>query len=154
MSQTWGAGSDDLRALVRDVIREALPASIAAAAESAPTPPPTLGPVVVEPVSLRSDADLDGFVRRLLDAATDPLTEQALRSGRIRFVLAGQSNVESGSNAVLSSSTRIAKGAVTERHIRAAAEAGGKLILGKTAVLTPLARDRARTVGLIIERES
>ena len=48
---------------------------------------------------------------------------------------------------------RVARGAVTERTIKKAAEAGGRLVLGPGAVLTPLARERARALGIDIERE-
>jgi hypothetical protein len=48
---------------------------------------------------------------------------------------------------------RIEKGAVTERAVQAAASAGARLVLGPRAVLTPLARDRARALGVPIEKE-
>jgi len=48
---------------------------------------------------------------------------------------------------------RIERGAVTEAVIVAAARAGERLVLGRGAVLTPLARDRARASGVPIEKE-
>ena len=48
---------------------------------------------------------------------------------------------------------RIEKGAVTERAVLEAASAGARLVLGPRAVLTPLARDRARVLGVPIEKE-
>ena len=42
---------------------------------------------------------------------------------------------------------RIEKGAVTERHVREAAEAGARLVLAPRAVLTPMARDRRAQPG-------
>ena len=48
---------------------------------------------------------------------------------------------------------RIDKGAVTERAVHAAASAGVRLVLGPRAVLTPLARDKARALGVPIEKE-
>src|SRR5262249_20810490 len=48
---------------------------------------------------------------------------------------------------------RVDKGAVTEEMVRQAARAGARLVLGRRAVLTPLARDRARAAGVEIERE-
>ena len=48
---------------------------------------------------------------------------------------------------------RIERGAVTERVVRDAARAGERLVLGPGAVLTPLARDRARSSGVQIEKE-
>ena len=44
------------------------------------------------------------------------------------------------------------KGAVTERAVIAAAAAGARLVLGPRAVMTPLARDKARALGVPIER--
>ncbi len=49
--------------------------------------------------------------------------------------------------------TRIERGAVTERAVARAAKAGSRLVLGPRAVLTPLARDRARVLGVEIEKE-
>ena len=48
---------------------------------------------------------------------------------------------------------RVEKGAVTERAVIAAARAGERLVLGPRAVLTPLARDKARALGVPIEKE-
>ena len=48
---------------------------------------------------------------------------------------------------------RIERGAVTEKVIRDAARAGERLVLGPGAVLTPLARDRARVSGVEISKE-
>ena len=45
------------------------------------------------------------------------------------------------------------RGAVTEAMVRQAAQAGARLVLGPRAVLTPLARDRARAAGVEIEKE-
>jgi hypothetical protein len=43
---------------------------------------------------------------------------------------------------------------VTERKVEEAAKAGARLVLGPGAVLTPLARDKARAKGIEIEREA
>jgi len=48
---------------------------------------------------------------------------------------------------------RVERGAVTERMVRDAATAGERLVLGRGAVLTPLAKDRARASGVEIEKE-
>ena len=48
---------------------------------------------------------------------------------------------------------RIERGAVTERTVREAAAAGARLVLAPRAVLTPMARDRARSLGVEIEKE-
>ena len=48
---------------------------------------------------------------------------------------------------------RVEKGAVTERAVIAAAKAGARLVLGPRAMLTPLARDKARALGVPVEKE-
>ena len=142
--------ADELRALVREVIRDVLPQGLA----------------VTETVNLSTDEDLAAFVKRLLDL--DPGQQEELRSGRKRFRLArpqapsipagagqvgaGQSNgaERAGPSAPV---RRIERGAVTEAVIAAASRAGERLVLGRGAVLTPLARDRARASGVQIEKE-
>jgi hypothetical protein len=136
---------EELRALVREVIRDVLPQGLA----------------VTETVNLSTDEDLAVFVKRLLDL--DPAQREELRSGGKRFRLAspqarsvpagaGQSNgaERAGPSAPV---RHIERGAVTEAVIAAAARAGERLVLGRGAVLTPLARDRARASGVQIEKE-
>ena len=102
----------------------------------------------VETVSLRNDADLDAFVKRLLRVFENPKQRDALRAGRLRFRLAAAAGPGS-----VQPAHRVDKGAVTEAMVRQAAGAGARLVLGRRAVLTPLARDRARAAGVEIERE-
>lgn len=163
---------DELRALVRDVVREAVrdagaaaktPGPVAVPPPPAPAPPapPTVadqfgvdptGPRAVdgknrtETVQLSNDRDLDSFVRKLLRLFESPKTRADLKAGRLSFRLAGSTR-SSGGGAI----HRIETGAVTERHI--ADMAGGTLVLGRKAVLTPLAREKARTLGITIEKE-
>ena len=102
----------------------------------------------VEVVSIRTDADLAGFVLHLLHLFENPKHRDALRTGRLRFRLAAAAGPGSGQPA-----HRVDKGAVTEAMVHQAARAGARLVLGRRAVLTPLARDRARAAGVEIERE-
>jgi hypothetical protein len=99
----------------------------------------------LEPVTLDSDADLDRFVRALLARFENAGDREAIRVGRLRFTL-GRAR---GGGAV-----RVERGAVTERKVEEAAKAGARLVLGPGAVLTPLARDKARAKGIQIERET
>ena len=48
---------------------------------------------------------------------------------------------------------RVERGAVTERAVAAAAAAGARLVPGPGAVLTPLAKDKARALGVPIDKE-
>ena len=140
-----------LRSLVRDALREALSGANGAteivkalAVESKPAQ-------LVEVVSLNNDSDLKSLVNRVLDLAADPQTLAALREGTIVFQLSQQSSNHSASD---SNATRIEKGAVTESTIRKAAESGSTLILGRKVVVTSLARDKAREMGVAIIREN
>jgi hypothetical protein len=96
------------------------------------------GAARTETVRIAGDADLAAFVRTVLDNA------DAIRQGRLRFTLG---------SARSAGVFRIDRGAVTERTIKQAADAGGRLVLGPRAVLTPLAREKARALGIDIERE-
>jgi hypothetical protein len=137
---------DELRALVREVIRDVLPNGLP----------------VTETVDLSTDEDLAAFVGRLLDL--DPGEREDLRVGRKRFRLApgtvrtagtpapgpGPAPASAASGAPV---RRVERGAVTEALVRDAALAGERLVLGRAAVLTPLARDRARASGVEIVKE-
>jgi hypothetical protein len=186
-----GVDGEVLRALVREVLADLLPAEVGApsagAAGASPAgrpgalaagasgglgaggpgvgwPDPALGRPglgqpglahsvreqveAVETVSLRTDADLDAFVKRLLRLFENPQRRDALRAGRLRFRLAAAAGPGS-----VQPAHRVDKGAVTEAMVRQAARAGARLVLGRRAVLTPLARERARAAGVEIERE-
>ena len=133
---------DELRALVREVIRDVLPQGLPA----------------TETVNLSTDQDLAVFVKRLLDL--DPDQREELLSGRKRFRLAAPLASSAAARPEPRPVTtpaapvrRIERGAVTEAMINRAAQAGERLVLGRGAVLTPLARDRARASGVQIEKE-
>ena len=122
--------SQELRGLVREVLRETL----------AKRATPAQG---VEAVELSTEAALHAFVSRL----ASPGVIEAVRAGKLRFTL-GQGKPTVSTTTV---SGAVIEGVVNERRVDSFAGAG-KLILGPTAVLTPLARDRARKLGLKIER--
>jgi len=143
---------DEIRALVREVIRDVLPKNLP----------------VTETVNLSTDEDLAAFVARLLDL--DPQARDDLRAGRRRFRLAapqfpqspqsppatvadGRTAVNGSAVRTLQPARRVERGAVTEKMVREAARAGERLVLGPAAVLTPLARDRARASGVEITKE-
>lgn len=107
----------------------------------AAAPAPQAG---TEFVALNSDQDLDQFVRTLLARFENPQDREAIRAGRLRFTLRRGDT---------SGAVRIERGAVTERKVEEAAKAGARLVLGPGAVLTPLAREKARAKGIEIERE-
>jgi hypothetical protein len=137
---------DEARKLVRELLQEALAGSNG---HPAMVPPPPVAAVhrpstwsqpgdATETVRIETDADLAKFVQSVLDRGNE------IRSGRLRFTLGGTAPA---------GVMRVTHGAVTERTIKKAAEAGGRLVLGPGAVLTPLAREKARALGVDIERE-
>jgi hypothetical protein len=125
-------------------------------------------------VRLADDADLAVFVAEIARLAADPRRRQDLLTGRMRFTLTSTSTSPSGlipagarrAEAVAGTRAgagvaaraeaavrRVEKGAVTERTVAAAAKAGERLVLGPKAVLTPLGRDKARALGVTVEKE-
>jgi hypothetical protein len=167
---TAGLDPEMLRALVREALADLLPpgpgAAGPASGASAPAAPPASpsapaqdgaaytvreGVAEVETVSVRTDRELTAFVTRLLHLVENPRRRDDLRTGRLRFRLAPGGAAGGGGSA--RPTRRIDKGAVTEAAVRDAAQAGARLVLGRRAVLTPLARDRARAAGVEIEKE-
>jgi hypothetical protein len=151
-----GVGADELRALVREVLADVLPSAKPSGvsvtpAQDGPVFTPRDGVRDVQTVSLRTDAELAAFVTRLLHLVENPRRRDDLRTGRLRFRLAPGGAAGAGGSA--RPVRRIDKGAVTEAAVRDAARAGARLVLGRRAVLTPLARDRARAAGVEIEKE-
>lgn len=146
-----GLTSEQLRAEVRAVLRDVLPAALTAGDGQQPSAP------APEPVSVRTDADLDALVRRVATLCEDPRRRQAMRDGRHGFRLsAGSGEQPPGApvtTATAQTVVRVERGAVTERAVRRAAADKARLVLGPRAVLTPLARDTARSLGVDVERE-
>jgi hypothetical protein len=101
----------------------------------------------LQPVRLATDQELHEFVLHVLALADNPKRRRDLLAGRFRFTLVPAAATASAAE------HRVEKGAVTERAVQAAASAGARLVLGPRAVLTPLARDRARALGVPIEKE-
>jgi hypothetical protein len=154
----------ELRAMVRDVLREALaarkgaPAVAATNGAAAAGPKPSAAPAApgtsapgVEPVAIASDADLAAFVRRLTALLDDPATGAAIRAGRHRFsLIGGRATPSAPSAAPVAPAAVVLSGTVTEAKIAAHAKAG-TIVLAPGAVVTPLARDKARALGLKLE---
>ena len=118
--------SNELRSMVREVLRETI------SAKQAP------GLSAVEAVRISTEADLQAFINRLFD----PAIHERVKSGKLRFTLTGATSPSQG--AALT-------GVITEKTIDKHA-GSGTLALAADAVLTPLARDKARQLGLKIER--
>jgi len=137
----------ELRAMVRDVLREAL----GKGGQPKPKPVPVAAAPSVESVRVTSDTDLAALVHRLIKILDDPVTGKALRAGDLRFTLSGQQAAPATAAAAPVGAASVLQGTVTEARINKLAGAG-MILLAPDAVITPLARDRARALGLKIER--
>jgi len=125
------------------------------AAAPAPAPAAPTGDARVEHVRIGSDRDLDAFVRALAHRLESPAERAAVMAGRLRFTLGHAGGGSAGAApAPAGDAQRVERGAVTERIVERAAKAGGVLVLGPKAVLTPMGKDRARALGVRIEREA
>ena len=140
-----------MREMVREILTEVIAEEIEGRVGSA-TGTASLSRAKRESVTITSQADLDRAVRRILDAAQDPAERSAIERGDLTFVFAAESPArEMGQAPVVH---RVEKGAVTERHVRAAAEAGAVIMTARRVVVTPLARDRSRSLGVLIKKDS
>ena len=132
----------DLRLLVRDVLKEVLAGRPAGKEGTS------------EAVRIGGDADLASFVVRLIERLGDPAFAARIRDGRHRFVLepgAKAARIPAPSAAQPIANGTALGGVITESKIARFAKSG-TIVLAPDAVLTPLARDRARSMGLKIER--
>lgn len=164
---------DLVKEMAADTVREQLgtaaagsagSASPAAVAPAAPLPPASGGVAGwenvtpadprtrLERVRMADDADLDRFARHLLTLFENPKNRQDLRAGRLRFRLDGASSAAAGPPTT-QPAVRVDAGAVTERQVKEAAGSGRRIVLGRKAVLTPLGREKARALGVSIEKE-
>lgn len=145
--------SQEIRQLVRDALRELLPATkvkpemdggtLLARLRSALADPKTSG------VAVRMDRadDLNAFARDLLQVPED--IRIGILSGKIQFGLARAALAP----AARRSQHQISKGVVTEIMVAEIGKTNDRLVIGKGVVVTPLARDKAREVKLEIVRD-
>ncbi|MEQ8666570.1 MAG: hypothetical protein RIC16_12695 [Rhodospirillales bacterium] len=110
-----------------------------------------------ELVSIGNDAELNNFVRRVLEMARNEGKRRAIEKGELVFRLSGTS-ASNSSGAVdgpatgVGSHTQIDAGVVSERQVDRLPRGTERLRIGKAVRLTPLAKDRLRQRGITIER--
>ena len=114
-----------------------------------------------ERVRIRSDADLQDFAARVLAMAGDGQTRRALAAGRIVFRLEGAAPESGGrpvspgsvSRAAESARTEVVEGGLfSERQAERLPRETTRVRFGRNVKMTPLARDRLRRRGIVIER--
>ena len=147
----------EVAALVREVLAEEvarLRAEKGRSGAGAPAPRE-------ERVRIHSDADLRNFARRVLELAEDREARRAFDAGRIVFRLDGD-EVRTVGSALRPAGARLGedaghvetveRGLLSERHAERLPRETKRIRLGRQVRLTPLARDRLRRRGIVIER--
>lgn len=108
-----------------------------------------------EAVKISSDADLNAFVRSLLKRMDDPAVRNDLETGRLEFVLDGKGAIPTNpprDDVTAGTVHRVEHGFLSERQIDRLPSSIKRVMVSKAVRLTPLARDRARQRGIVIER--
>jgi len=143
-----------IRELVKSVIAEEVAAIRKPKAAHAPTTPE-------ERVAIANDADLIGFARRVLSLAGDPAKAKEIAAGRYPFRLDRPTQATAAPTPRATptptapppaQSHRIDSGVVTESTLNKLPRGLSRLLLGAGVTVTPLAKDRARALGLTFER--
>jgi hypothetical protein len=146
-----GIDREELRKLVRDVLRSSMPAAeplnLVDAMRQAVLPGHT-GLVAV-------DDDLNRFAQTIVQAAENEDLKAAIMSGRLKFTNSAQPNPGAGPprNPEKADGTfRLDQGMLSETRVAEIGKSHTKIILGSEVVVTPLARDRARELKLQLVR--
>jgi hypothetical protein len=132
---------DLLRGVIREVLAELLPGLL----EDALTAPTAAGN------GHRPQAATVGMDDAVVPQVPAPPIARVHRPSGWRAP-AAPAPAESAAQAA-TPTIQVERGAVTERAVKEAARTGARLVLSPRAVLTPLARDCARSLGVEIEKE-
>jgi hypothetical protein len=149
--------SQEIRQMVRDALRELLPAVKVKLESGGDTLPARLRSALADPkssqVAIRMDKadDLNAFARDLLQVPED--IKLGILAGKIQFGLAQGSARAVVVPAARRSQHQISKGVVTEVMVAEIGKTHGRLVIDKGVVVTPLARDKAREMKLEIVRD-
>jgi len=154
-----GAGIDreELRQLVRDVLRSSLSGERAAAASQ---PPGNLIEAIRQAILpggsgvVTVPADLDAFARELVNAAAQEDLKAAIMTSRVTFKRKddGRSQEQNRAPAMKGGQFRIDQGMLNEMRIAEIGKQYSRVLVGPEVVVTPLARDRARELKLELVR--
>ena len=144
------------RSLIRELVKSVIAEEVSAIRKTKAAPAPA---TAEERIAIASDADLVGFARRVLSLAGDPAKAKEIAAGRYPFRLDRPATTAQASAAPRAAppapatqSHRIDSGVVTESTLNKLPRGLSKLLLGPGVTVTPLAKDRARALGLTFER--
>jgi hypothetical protein len=154
-----GAGIDreELRQLVRDVLRSSLPGERSTAASQ---PPGNLIEAIRQAILpggsgvVTVPADLDAFARELVNAAAQEDLKAAIMTSRVTFKRKddGPGQEQNRAPAMKGGQFRIDQGMLNEMRIAEIGKQYSRVLVGPEVVVTPLARDRARELKLELVR--
>jgi hypothetical protein len=144
--------------LLRDLVKSVIAEEVAAIRK----PKTATAPAAAEErIAIASDADLIAFARRVLSLAGEPAKAKEIAAGRYPFRLdrpatqhsaPAQHHAAPQPQAPVAQSHRIDSGVVTESTLNKLPRGLSRLLLGPGVTVTPLAKDRARALGLTFER--
>jgi hypothetical protein len=146
--------SEEIRKLVREVLKDALPAI-----KSAPAAAGGLvqkiraaltGTRRVE-VAIAHDRDLNSFACDLVAAAEQAEVRDAVKTGALTFTLIRGGSVVQA--LPVQAQHRVDKGLITETMVTEIGRKASRIVIGKGVVVTPLGRDRARELKIEIVRD-
>jgi hypothetical protein len=142
------------KSLLRDLVKSVIAEEVAAIRKPKAAPQRV---TTEERVAIANDADLVAFARRVLSLAGDPSKAREIAAGRYPFRLnrtIAQNIVAPAPQtaAPAGQSHRIDSGIVTESTLNKLPRGLLRLVLGPGVTVTPLAKDRARALGLTFER--
>ena len=144
---------EELRQLVRDVLRSSLQGD---GAPSASQPPGNFIEAIRQALLpggsgvVTVAADLDGFAREIVNAAAHEDLKSAIMTGRVTFK---RKDASQGQPPVMKGDQfRIDQGMLNEMRIAEIGKQYSRILVGPQVVVTPLARDRARELKLELVR--
>ena len=157
-----GIDREELRALVREALKELLAASAATAAPAAGEFAGELRAALARgrparlPVAVGSGADLDRFARTIAEACGDDALKAAILAGDIHFELARTAAAGSAARApapAKAGAFEMSSGVLSEAKIVEISRTHNKILIGSDVVMTPLARDKAREMKVELVRQ-
>ena len=160
--------AEEFRGVVRSMIRELLPEIAKLKTHGTPAAAGTanaLGDQIsalarrqgggTVKVRIANDEDLRSFAAVLI-TCPDPVAQAAVLEGKVKLELIGETATATqphSGTTTQGTTVEIAEGVVSETRVGELAKQGATLVLGRKAVLTPLARDKARTSRLRVIRK-
>lgn len=166
-----GISKEQIRTIVRDALQQATSKPVSASEQTGKAPVTELGRKVrnasrskdksAVSVKIRTGPQLNEFARELVAVAQNAELKELIVSGKVEFKLVDASASQKFAsdepieyvNAKREGDCSFESGILTESKILKLAKNYQRVVLGKKAVLTPLARDRARSVKLEILRQ-